>query len=34
MEEKKKMIKYRDPKDVAVGVFFMIGGLFFFVIIV
>ena len=32
MEEKKKMIKYRDPKDVAVGVFFMIGGLFFFVI--
>lgn len=32
MEEKKKLIKYRDPKDVAIGIFFMIGGLFFFVI--
>ena len=32
MEEKKKLIKYRDPKDVVIGIFFMIGGLFFFVI--
>ena len=34
MDEKNKsnMIKYKDPKDVAIGISFLVGGLFFFVI--
>lgn len=34
MDDKNKsnMIKYKDPKDVAIGISFLIGGLFFFVL--